>query len=104
MNSFNLTSNYFRNDMFTPIDDIFSNCKVKEFEQKIDNSKCSYLSLANDLKEHIDLLNLNVKKTKKLSNVLRIVLNSFGGIFYNDLSSLNDEYSNQMCKFLLFLR
>jgi elongator complex protein 4 len=63
-----------------------------------------YIKLANDIASHIDALNLNVNKTKNYTNIVRVVINSIGGLVWNDKSSLNDEYSVSFCRFLLYLR
>lgn len=85
---------------------------IKSFElndQDIEKSNESnmylYTKLANDISSHIDELNLNITKTKKYTNILRLVINSMGGLTWNDQTSINDKHSSEyLCKFLYHLR
>lgn len=63
-----------------------------------------YDELADDIELHIDSLNLNITKTKQYTNILRIVLDSMGGLMFNDKCTLKEDESVHLCRFLLYLR
>lgn len=64
-----------------------------------------YSKLANTLTQHIDDLSLNIHKTKKYTNILRVLINSVGGLVWNDQSLFNEKHSPEsLCKFLFYLR
>lgn len=63
-----------------------------------------YIQLAHQIKSHIDSINMNINKTKKYNNICRIVINSIGGLLWNDKSTFDEDYSVSLCQFLLYLR
>lgn len=92
--------------------EVHESSSVKSFEindQDRHNSDQSnmylYTRLANEITSHIDHLNLNITKTKKYTNILRVVINSMGGLGWNDQSTMNDKHSPEsLCKFLFHMR
>ncbi|CAF0709642.1 unnamed protein product [Brachionus calyciflorus] len=106
-------SNYFVMNKLMPKENVYLSSNVKTFELNTnlsdqfstqEKTKPFYSKLAKDLNVHIDSINLNVNKTKEYNNLLRIVINSAGGLVWNDLSTINDESSIEFCKFLIYLR
>ncbi len=91
---------------------VLESSSVKSFEisdqdrDKSDHSNMYFYSkLATDITNHIDHLNLNITKTKKYTNILRIAINSLGGLVWNDQSIINDKHSPEsLCKFLFHIR
>lgn len=100
-----LQPNYFRTDKLMNKDDIYEQCSVKSFEneKKLEPGPI-YVKLVQHLSSHIDILDLNVLKTKSYKNIVRIVLNSLGSLVYGDLCTLDEDQSTNLCKFLLNLR
>ena len=55
-------------------DEVYSTSNIKTFEldEKNFTEQSIYSKLSQDLTKHIDLINLNVNKTKEYNNLLRI--------------------------------
>ena len=92
--------------------EVLESSSFKSFEisdqdrEKSDNSNMYlYSKLASDITNHIDHLNLNITRTKKYTNILRIVINSVGGLNWNDQSTINEKHSPEsFCRFLFYIR
>lgn len=67
-------SNYFVMNKLMPSDEVYSSSNIKTFEcdEKILSESSLYSNLSKKITEHIDLINLNVNKTKEYNNLLRI--------------------------------
>lgn len=92
-------ANYFVMNKFMNQEDLND---LISFETKTESDDL-YSQLSDCIQRHIDDLNFNITKTKKYTNILRIVINSLGGLVWNDQSSLNDS-AESLCRFLFHLR
>lgn len=84
-------------------DEVLANSVVKFFSPDEAASQL-YSQLAKQISAHNDAQNFNVNKTKEYKNILRIVLDSMGGLVWNDDSVLNEQSAMYFCRFLLFIR
>ena len=108
----NLQANYFVINKFMDSADIYSSCNVKTFTPPPapSNSQVGqlYARLYKQIESHIDALHMNVTRTKSYTNVMRIVLNSLGGLAWNDLCTeqqqQQEHHVRHLCRFLLNLR
>ena len=105
----NLQANYFVINKFMDSADIYSSCNVKTFTPPPapSNSQVGqlYARLYKQIESHIDALHMNVTRTKSYTNVMRIVLNSLGGLAWNDLCTEHQQQqehnARHLCRFLL---
>jgi hypothetical protein len=68
----------------------------QDIENATNNNNNMYLysKLGQDISRHIDELNLNITKTKKYTNILRLVIQSMGGLEWNDQTSISEKHSS----------